>query len=86
MKLDLLIKKLILWVPKNIAGLIGLLQAIVRCIREIAMVITRLLCPILTFGADGKTDDRVMAQIAAIADKIDKSLEALKNTLLLAGE
>ncbi len=81
-----IIKKLILWIPKNLGGALGIVQAIVRCIREIAIVLVRLICPLLSFGADGKTDDRIIQQVADIAGKIDAGIEVIKNKLLVAGD
>ena len=86
MNLDVVIKKLLLWLPKSIAGLLGVVQPIVQFIREVAILLVRLVCPLLSFGPDGKTDDRVIQQIADIADRIDKFIEGLKNKLLAAGD
>ena len=86
MKLDVVIKKLLLWIPKNIAGVLGLIQTIVKTIREVMMILLRLIAPILSFGEDGKTDDRIIKQIADIADRIDKAIEWMKDKLLVAGD
>lgn len=86
MRLDLIIKKLLLWIPKNLGGALGVIQPIIKFVRELAILLVRLVCPILSFGKDGKTDDRVIQQIADIADRIDKGIESLKNKLLAAGD
>jgi len=86
MNLDIVIKKLLLWLPKNTGAFLGVVQPIIQLVREIAILLVRLVCPLLSFGTDGKTDDRVIQQIADIADRIDKFIESLKNKLLNAGE
>ena len=86
MNISAVIKKLILWIPKNIGGILGVAQAIAKAIREIAIVLVRIVCPILSFGEDGKTDDRIIKKIADFADWVDKGIEVIKNKLLMVGD
>lgn len=86
MNISAVIKKLILWIPKNIGGILGVAQAIAKAIREIAIVLVRIVCPILSFGVDGKTDDRIIKKIADFADWVDKGIEVIKNKLLMVGD
>jgi len=86
MSLAILLKKLLLYIPKNLAGTLGLVQAVIYAIREILAVVIRLLCPLLSFGPDGKSDERAIQQIVDIADRINRAIEFIKNKLLSAGE
>lgn len=69
------IKKLI---PKNIAGILGVVQTVIPFIREILMLATRI-CAVLI---PGDKDDKIIAAIKNIFDKFEKGFEKFKNIFL----
>lgn len=73
--MDNFLKKL---VPKNIAGILGVVQTFITVIREILMVATRV-CAIFI---PGKKDDELIAKIKSIFDKAEVAFEKLKNFFL----
>ena len=74
-------KKLLAWIPSNIGALIGILQAIVTFLREIAILFGRILAPIIP----GDIDDIWARRIADWSDRINELLERVKDFLLNIG-
>ena len=70
-----LLKKIL---PKNIAGLLGILQVIVPLIRELVMVIIRFFAVFMP----GKVDDKLVAKVKSGCDKIEGGFDAVKGFLL----
>jgi len=60
-----LLRKLI---PKNIAGFLGLLQVALPLIRELIIVVIRLLAVLLP----GKLDDELVAKVRKVFDQIEE--------------
>ena len=82
--MDLIIEylmKLVKYVPKNMGALVGIVQAVVELIREMCMLVTRLICPIIP----GDADEKIVAKIRGIAEVVLELLEKLKNWLLKLG-
>ena len=73
-----LLRKLI---PKNIAGVIGVIQTAIPIIREVLMLATRI-CAVLI---PGDKDDKMIEKIKAIFDKIENGFEKVKNFLVSTG-
>ena len=73
--MEYLITKLI---SKNIAGILGFIQNVIPIIREILMIATRI-CAILI---PGDNDDKVVAKIKEIFDKIEAFWVKIKNVFL----
>lgn len=65
-------------VPKNIAGILGVVQTAIPFIREILMLATRI-CSILI---PGKKDDLIVAGIKKAFDGFEKGFTKLKNFFL----
>lgn len=72
------LNKLIKYVPKNIGGILGIIQAVLSFVREVCMLAARLICPIIP----GDQDDKVVAFIDKLAGKISSVIEKVKNWLL----
>jgi len=70
-----LIKKLI---PKNIAGILGVVQVAFPLVRELLMVVVRICAVIIP----GDNDDKVIAKIKEVFDKIECNYEKFKNIFL----
>ncbi len=66
--------------PKNIAGILGLIQTAIPIIREVLIVATRI-CAILI---PGDKDDKIIAKITAIFNKVEGIFNKVKNFLLSA--
>jgi len=74
-----LLRKLI---PKNIAGIIGLVQTAIPVIRELLVVITRV-CAIII---PGDKDDKIVAVIVKIFDSFEDIFNKIKGFFLSVGE
>ena len=72
------LKKCASWVPKNIGGIIGMVQAIITAIREICIILIRLVCPIIP----GNQDEAIIQNIADVCKKINDALEKIKDFFL----
>ncbi len=69
------VKKLI---PKNIAGIIGLIQTAIPVIRELLMVLIRI-CAVLI---PGDKDDKIIAVIKKFFDQFEVIFVRIKNFFL----
>jgi len=67
--------------PKNIAGILGLIQTIIPIVRETLMIATRL-CAIIP----GVKDDVIIAAIKKGFDAFEKIFEKIKDFFLKVGE
>lgn len=76
-----MLKKLIAWLPSNLGAVIGILQAIVTFVREVAILFGRFLAPIIP----GDIDDVWAKRIADWSDRINEALEKAKDFLLNIG-
>ena len=65
-------------VPKNIAGILGVIQSVIPFIRELLMLLTRV-CAILI---PGDKDDAIIAKIKVIFDAFEDGFEKFKNFFL----
>ena len=73
------LKKLI---PKNIAGILGVVQTAIPLVREVLMVATRI-CAILI---PGEKDDEIVAVIKKGFDAFEAGFEKFKDFFLKVGE
>ena len=73
--------KLVKWIPKNFGAVIGIVQTVVSFIRELCMLVARMICPIIP----GDADEKIVAGIRRVAETILEILEKLKNWLLGLG-
>lgn len=64
--------------PKNLAGVLGIAQLVIPLLRELIMVVLRLLA---IFMKDKITDD-LIAKVKSIADKIESGFDKVKRVLL----
>ena len=65
-------------IPKNIAGIIGVVEAVFNVIRELLIVAARICATIIP----GDADDKIVAKIRAIFDKVEAVFEKIKSFLL----
>ncbi len=70
-----MISKLLAYLPKNLAGILGIIQAILKTIKEILTALGN-----LTFLPQDKID-----KIRAVVNGVDNCVETIKNFLLGVG-
>lgn len=73
-----MIKKLIQWLYVNIAGVLGIVQAVIKALKEILTVIVNIVFPIIP---SAKFKAIVMA-IRGIVNKLDEIVEKIKGFFL----
>ena len=73
-----MLKKLLAWIPANLASILGIAQAIVKLVKEILTAIINIALPIIP---SDKFKDVVMA-VRNTVNKIDDILEKIKSFLL----
>ena len=69
------------FIPKNIAGILGLIQSFIPVIRELLMVATRI-CAVFI---PGDKDDQIIAAIKKGFDEIVAIFEQVKDFFLKVG-
>ena len=69
-------------IPKNIAGIVGVVQAVITIIRELLIVATRVCATVIP----GDADDKAVAKVRAVFDKVEAVFEKIKGFLLKVGE
>lgn len=76
-----MIKKLLLWLPKNLASVLGIIQAVLKFVKEILTLIVNVLYPIIP----SKKFQGVVDTVRKIVNVADGWIEKLKKLLLAAG-
>ena len=79
--MNTLIAKLIAWIPKNIVGILGIIQAIIKFGKEIATLALDIIAPIIP----GDKDDNIIKTIRDIFNSADGWVEKIKDFLLGMG-
>lgn len=72
--MEFLLRRLI---SKPLAGILGVVQVVIPLVREVLMAATRI-CILIP----GDNDDKVVAKIKEIFDKIESAYEKFKNIFL----
>jgi phage-related protein len=70
--------KLLKWIPANIVGLLGIVQAVLKCIKEILTVIIDVLLPVIP----GDKFDKVIKLVRDIVNKADGFVQKIKDFFL----
>lgn len=73
-------------IPKNIAGIIGVVESLVQPIRELVMVALRLADVIFTILGQGEKMDPIILAAGKIFDTITSAIKKVKDFLLGVGE
>ena len=76
--MEALLSKLKSWIPKNIAGLLGIVQAIIKFGKEVSTSFLNLICPIIP----GDTDLVITEKVRNVFNIIDGFIEKIKEYLL----
>ena len=79
--MDALIKKLVAWLPTNLAAVLGILQAILKFIKETLTLAIDIIAPIIP----GDNDDVIIKKIRDIVNLVDEWVEKIKSFLLSVG-
>jgi len=74
-----MLSKLVRWIPLNLVSVIGIVQAVVKVLKEVLTAIVNLIFP---FTPDDGTFERIVKKIRDIVNKIDEILEKIKDFLL----
>jgi len=67
--------KLAAWMPANLLGLLGILQAVVKVLKEVTTLVIDLLLPVIP----GDKFDNVVYKIRDIFNAADKGIEKVKD-------
>ena len=73
--------KLLLWLPKNLASILGIIQAVLKLIKEILTAVVNILYPLIPSAKFQKVVDAVRGFV----NIADSWAEKLKKLLLAAG-
>lgn len=76
-----IIKKLLLWVPKNLVAVLGILQVGIKLVKEILTLIVDLLYPVIP---SEKFED-IVDMIREKVNMVDEWVERIKDFLLNIG-
>jgi len=76
-----IIKKLLLWVPKNLVAILGILQVGIKLVKEILTLIVDLLYPVIS---SEKFED-IVDTIREKVNMVDEWVEKIKDFLLNIG-
>lgn len=68
--------------PKNVAGILGVIQTALPLIRELLMLATRVCATVIP----GEADDKIVAGIRKIFDIVEVKFARIKDFFLQAGE
>lgn len=80
------VKKVVEYLSQNLGGLLGIVQAFLKAVSECCIVIIRIVCPILHLpGMPKDADDKAIAKVKEISDKLLAFVEKCKNWLLGIG-
>ena len=76
--------KFVKWVPLNIVSFFGVLQACIKCVKEIITAVVNLLASIVVLipGVDLAKANVVVIAIRAFIEKADAGVEKVKAVLL----
>ena len=70
--------KLKSYIPTNIAGILGIVQSIIKFVKEVCTLAIDLICPIIP----GDKDEKLIAFVRNLCNKIDEVIEKIKAFLL----
>ena len=73
--------KLLLWLPKNLASILGIIQAVLKLIKEILTAVVNILYPLIPSAKFQKVVDTVRG----IVNKVDEVVQRVKDFLLKVG-
>lgn len=78
--LNKILQKLLKWIPVNLAGLLGIVQAALKCLKEILTVIVNILFPIIP----SKKFKDIVTAVRNIVNKLDEIVQKIKDFFLKA--
>ena len=71
-------KKLLSYIPKNIASILGIIQSVIKFGKEVCTLLINLICPIIP----GDNDDKAVTIVRGFFNSIDAVVEKIKAFLL----
>ena len=79
--MDILLKKLAGWLPKNISSILGIIEAVVKLLKELVTLALTLVAPIIP----GDKDEELLNRSREVLNKIYDGLSKVKDFLLKMG-
>jgi len=79
--MNTLIAKLITYIPKNLTAVLGILQAVIKFVKEVATLALDLIAPLIP----GDKDDKIIKVVRDICNKVDEIVQKAKDFLLKMG-
>lgn len=76
--MEILLGKLKSWIPSNIAGILGIAQAILKFIKEVCTLFLNIIAPLIP----GDNDTKIVTLVRNLCNQLDNLIEKLKNWLL----
>ncbi|MCX5657962.1 MAG: hypothetical protein NTZ48_07100 [Candidatus Omnitrophica bacterium] len=76
-----MLAKLLSWLPTNIAGILGIVQAVIKFIKELLTLAVNILLPVIP----GDKFDGIVIKVRDAMNKIDEGVEKIKSFLLKVG-
>ena len=76
-----IVKKVLDWLTTDFAGVLGIIQAVIKVGKEITTACVNILCPVL-----GDNFDKVVYKIRDVFNKADEVVEKVKSFLLKVGQ
>jgi hypothetical protein len=79
--METLMKKLLAWLPKNIAALLGIVQVVIKFVKEVATLALDLIAPLIP----GDKDDKAIKIVRDLCNNVDGWVQKIKDFLLKTG-
>ncbi len=79
--MNVLLKKLIAWLPSNLAAILGIIQAVIKFVKEVATLALDIIAPLIP----GNNDDVIIGKVRDFCNAVDGWIEKIKDFLLSVG-
>lgn len=79
--MNTIIKKLLTWLPKNLAAVLGIVQSIIKFVKEVATLALDIIAPLIP----GDKDDKLIKIVRDFCNSVDGWVEKIKDFLLKVG-
>lgn len=80
--MNILLSKLLRWLPTNIGAILGVIQAIIKFVKEIVTLALDIIAPLIP----GDKDDKIILWVRDMCNKVDEVVEKIKVFLLSVGK
>ena len=80
--MNTLLNKLLRWLPTNIGAILGVIQAVIKFVKEIATLALDIIAPLIP----GDKDDKIILWVRDMCNKVDEWVEGIKVFFLKIGK